>query len=173
MIYRQVACVFLALMTANGVAAEVRPGANNNTALLRAEAVAKMFAEASETAESDLTGYWQAADGETFYFTQEGSSLTSRHTKRSANNAENEIDFTATVHGNLVYGAHRGPFSRAMEQKCSRQIWVGMGLTLNDDRNELTGFRGDRIIDPENCTARNSDPVGLVYNRIADIDPLK
>jgi hypothetical protein len=60
-----------------------------------------------------------------------------------------------------------------MQKKCSLQIWVGMGLTLSDDGTILEGFRGDRIVDPKNCSAKNSDPVKLVYKRIADSDPLK
>jgi hypothetical protein len=156
MIYRTAAYVFSALMMVGGVAADARPDANE-----------------SQAAETDLTGYWQQGDGEIVHFTQDGSGLTSRYSKRSAGNDENEIDFTATVHGNLIYGAHRGPFSRPMQKKCSLQIWVGMGLTLSDDGTILEGFRGDRIVDPKNCSAKNSDPVKLVYKRIADSDPLK
>ncbi len=159
MIYRHAAYVFLALMTANGVAVEARPDSERNVGMHQIE--------------TDLTGYWQQGDGQVFYFTQEGSSLTSRHSRKSASHVENEVDFTATIHGNLIYGAHRGPYSRAMQEKCSRQIWVGMGLTLNEGRNELTGFRGDRIVDPENCSAKNSDPVAVVYTRIADAERLK
>ncbi len=151
-----------------------RLGAYAFSALLMVSGVAtQALADGTEQAENDLTGYWQQGDGQIFYFTQEGSRLTSRHPKRSARNEENDIDFTATVHGNLIYGAHRGPFSRAMQKKCSLQIWVGMGLTLNDDRTELTGFRGDRIVDSKTCSAKDSDPVKLVYTRMADVDPLQ
>lgn len=153
---RLAAYALSALMMVNGVAADARSGADE-----------------TQKTESDLTGYWQQADGDILYFTQDGSSLTSRYKKRSANNDENDIDFTATVHGNLIYGAHRGPFSRAMQKKCSLQIWVGMGLTLSDDGTELTGFRGDRIVDLKTCSAKNSDPVGLVYTRMADSDVLQ
>lgn len=152
--YRQAAAIFFALMTLSSVSADARPGS-----------------EKSPKAAGDLTGYWQQEDGAIVHFTQEGSSLISRYDKRSADNEANDIDFTATVHGNLVYGAHRGPFSRAMQEKCATQIWVGMGLTLSDDGNMLEGFRGDRIIDPENCSARNSAPTGLVYKRVSALDP--
>ena len=153
MIYRQAAYIFSALMLVSGVASEARPDA-----------------EGSQKADSDLAGYWQQGNGEIVRFTREGSSLTSRYQKRSASNDENDIDFTATVHGNLIYGAHRGPFSRAMQKKCAVQIWVGMGLTLSEDGTELTGFRGDRIVDPKTCSAKNSDPVKLVYTRVTDSD---
>lgn len=154
--YRHAAYAFAALMMVNGVAADARPDADE-----------------SQKGESDLTGYWQQADGQILYFTQEGSSLTSRYEKASASNDENDIDFTATVHGNLIYGAHRGPFSQVMQKKCALQIWVGMGLTLSDDGTELTGFRGDRIVDLKTCSAKNSDPVEVVYTRIADSDALQ
>ncbi|MEJ6595924.1 hypothetical protein [Parasphingorhabdus sp.] len=156
MIYRPAAYAFSALMMVSGVAADARPDANE-----------------SQTAESDLTGYWKQRDGKIVHFTQDGSSLTSRYSKRSAGNDENDVDFTATVHGNLIYGAHRGPFSRTMQKKCSLQIWVGMGLTLSDDGTILEGFRGDRIVDPKTCSAKNSDPVKIVYKRIADADLLQ
>lgn len=152
--YRLAAYVFSALLMVSGVTTQAQ-------------------ADGREQAENDLTGYWQQGDGQIFYFTQEGSRLTSRHPKRSARNDENDIDFTATIRGNLVYGAHRGPFSRAMQKKCSLQIWVGMGLTVNDDRTELTGFRGDRIVDPKTCSAKDSAPVKLVYTRMAAVDPLQ
>lgn len=157
--YRHAAYIFLALVTANAVAAQELPDANNNASMPQVE--------------FDLTGYWQQGDGQIFYFSQDGSSLTSRYPKRSARNNENEIDFTATIHGNLVYGAHRASFARALQEKCSSQIWVGMGLTLNDGRTELTGFRGDRIVDPKNCSVKDSHPLGLVYTRVVDFDPLK
>ena len=153
MIYRQAAYIFSALMLVSGVASEARPDADG-----------------SQKSDSDLAGSWQQGNGELVRFTREGSSLTSRYQKRSASNDENDIDFTATVHGNLIYGAHRGPFSRAMQKKCAMQIWVGMGLTLSEDGTELTGFRGDRIVDPKTCSAKNSDPVKLVYTRVTDSD---
>lgn len=159
MIYCRSAFLFIALMIATGVSAQVNPDNHDNGS--------------AHQAASNLTGYWQTGDGEIFYFTQQGSSLTSRHWKPSDVSSENDTNFTATVHGNLIYGAHRAPSSRVMQAKCSRQIWVGMGLTLNDDGNELKGFRGDRMVDPNNCSANNSDPVGLVYTRIKDFDPLK
>ncbi len=151
--YRQAAQIFSALMMVTSVSADARTGT-----------------EESRKAEGDLTGYWQQEDGAIVHFTQEGSSLISRYDKRSADNEANDIDFTATVHGNLVYGAHRGPFSRAMQKKCSTQIWVGMGLTLSDDGRMLEGFRGDRIIDPESCSTRNSAPTSLVYRRVPALD---
>ena len=157
------AYVVLGLMTANGVAVQAGP-----VAKLQAEAVPEQINDGSDQVEPDLTGYWQQDDGQIFYFEHSGSSLVSRHVKRSARNNENDIDFTATVHGNLIYGAHRGPFSRAMQEKCSNQIWVGMGLTLNDGRNQLAGFRGDRAVDPKNCSAKNADTVALVYTKVAD-----
>jgi len=156
MIFRQAVYVFSALMMVGSAAVHARPDADQ-----------------SGTAQSDLTGYWQQGDGEIFYFTQEGFSLTSRYRDQSANNDENDVDFTATVHGNLIYGAHRGPFSRSMQKKCAVQIWVGMGLTLNDDGTELEGFRGDRIVDRQTCSTKNSEPVKLVYKRIADFEPLQ
>lgn len=126
--------------------------------------------EGTEPAGNDLSGYWQQGDGQIVQFTQEGVALTSRH--RSERGKEAEVDFTATVHGNLIYGAHRGPFSTAMQKKCATQIWVGMGLTLNADRTELTGFRGDRTVDPKTCRVTNSDPVTLVYKKMPASDPL-
>lgn len=152
--YRQAATIFSALMLVSSVAAAAPPDARE-----------------PRQAEGDLTGYWQQADGTVVRFTQDGSSLISRYDKRSAGEEANDIDFTATVHGNLVYGAHRGPFSRAMQEKCATQIWVGMGLTLSDDGNKLEGFRGDRVIDPQNCSARNSAPASLVYKRVLARDP--
>ena len=157
MIYLPSAYAFLALTMVIGVAADARPHSD----------------EPQMIAESDLTGTWQQGDGAIVHFTQDGSSLTSRYSERSAGNYENDIDFTATIHGNLVYGAHRGPFSRAMQKKCAVQIWVGMGLTLSDDGTRLEGFRGDRAVDPRTCSAVNSDPVSLVYTRIEGAKPLR
>ena len=154
MICRQATCAILALVMANGVTAQPLPAPDKNGS--------------AHQSGSDLTGYWQQDDGQIFYFVQEGTSLISRHAQRSAGNNENEVDFTATIYGNLVYGAHRSPGSRAMQEKCAQQIWVGMGLTLNDDRTELTGFRGVRIVDAKGCSVKDSDPVGLVYSRIDD-----
>lgn len=155
MIYRHAARAFAALMMVNA-AADARSDTNE-----------------SQNAEHDLTGYWRHADGSLFHFTQAGTSLTSRYSMRSVNNDENDIDFTATVHGDLIYGAHRGPFSRAMQKKCALQIWVGMGLTLSDDGIALRGFRGDRIVDPKTCSVIDSDPVAVVYTRVADSDPFQ
>ncbi len=156
MMNRQVTYMCLALTMAIGGAADARSEASG-----------------SAEAESDLTGYWQREDGTVFQFSQEGINLISRHDKRSLAADENDIDFTATVHGNLVYGAHRGPFSRAVQKKCAIQIWVGMGLTLSDDGTSLEGFRGDRIFDPKDCSAKNSEPVKLVYKRLPDPDPMQ
>lgn len=128
-------------------------------------------ADGSEQSNHALNGYWQRDDGLVVHFTQQGSSLTSRHSKQSARDGNPEIDFTATVHGNLVYGTHRGPFSRGMQKKCATQIWVGMGLTLNKEQTELRGFRGDRIVDAKTCSAKNSDPVELVYTRMPAGNP--
>ncbi|MEH6662444.1 MAG: hypothetical protein V7679_12415 [Parasphingorhabdus sp.] len=153
MIYRQAIYALAALMMVDGAAADARPDA-----------------EQAEKTDHDLTGYWQQADGNIFRFTQEGTSLISRYRERSENNDENDIDFTATIHGNLVYGAHRGPFPRAMQKKCALQIWVGMGLTLSDDGLELKGFRGDRIVDPKSCGVIDSAPVAVVYTKVADSD---
>lgn len=142
------------------------------SALLMASGVAALAqADGMAPAENDLTGLWQQGDGQIVHFTQQGAALTSRH--RSPRGQEAEVDFTATIHGNLVYGAHRGPFSRIMQKKCALQIWVGMGLTLNADRTELTGFRGDRIVDPKSCRVANSDPVTIVYRRLPADPPLE
>jgi len=154
MIYRPVALMFSALMMVGGVAAVAGPDA-----------------EESGQVESDLTGYWQREDGAVFHFVQEGVGLISRHDRQPAHAEENDLDFTATIYGKLIYGAHRGPFSRAMQKKCAIQIWVGMGLTLSDDGRLLEGFRGDRIVDAKRCSTRNSDPVRLVYKRLPDYDP--
>ena len=153
--YRKTAYIFSALMLVSGIAADARD------------------TEQSGKAQGDLTGYWQQEDGTVVRFTQDGTSLTSRHSQRSADNDKNDIAFTATVHGNLVYGAHRGPFSRAMQRKCALQIWVGMGLTLSEDGTRLEGFRGDRTLDPQSCRAENSAPVALVYKRMSDFDPMQ
>ena len=156
MIYRPAAFMISALMMAGGVAAQAGPDADE-----------------SRKVEGDLTGYWQQEDGTVFHFVQEGVSLISRHDRRPAGADENDIDFTATVYGKLIYGAHRGPFSRAMQKKCAIQIWVGMGLTLSDDGRQLEGFRGDRAVDPKSCSTENRDPVRLVYKRLPDWDSLK
>ena len=158
MIYRQAACAFIVLMMPYGAAAEALSDSDKNVDLHQTG--------------SDLTGYWQQEDGQIFRFSQEGSILTSRHSKRSASNVENQIDFTATIYGNLIYGAHRASFSSALLAKCTNQIWVGMGLTLNEERTKLTGFRGNRIVDPKTCSVKDSDPVGLVYSRITAAEPL-
>ncbi len=152
MIYRRPVCVLLALMTANGVAAQPLAAPDQDAS--------------SPQAVFDLTGHWRQEDGQTFHFIQDGSSLISRYSVSPASNAGNDIDFTATIYGNLVYGAHRAAFSPAMLEKCSSQIWVGMGLTLNAEGTELAGFRGDRIVDADDCTVEDSDPVRLVYVRI-------
>jgi hypothetical protein len=134
------------------------------SALLMVSGIAApALADGTEQAANELTGYWQQGDGEIFHFIQEGTSLTSRGPVRSN---ENDLDFSATIHGNLIYGAHRGPFFSAMRKKCALQIWVGMGLTLNDDRTILSGFRGDRIVDPKSCSVSYGDPVKLVYTRV-------
>ena len=152
MIYLRLVCVLLALLTANGVAAQPQAAPDKD-----AHSPQEAF---------DLTGHWQQEDGQTFHFTQDGSSLTSRYSTASPGNAGNAIDFTATIYGNLIYGAHRAAFSPAMLEKCSSQIWVGMGLTLNAEGTELAGFRGGRIVDADDCTVEDSDPVRLVYVRI-------
>jgi hypothetical protein len=152
MLYRRSVCMFLALMMADGAAVQALAASDQNVVM--------------DQAETDLTGHWRQGDGHIVYFTQVGSSLTSRYSKSPTSNVENEVDFTATIYGNLIYGAHRASFSHALQEKCSSQIWVGMGLTLNETRTELTGFRGDRIVDPESCSVEDSDPVGLVYIRI-------
>ncbi|MGB5724909.1 MAG: hypothetical protein WBM39_10885 [Parasphingorhabdus sp.] len=157
MIYRHSAFTLLALLMADGVLAQAPPASDR--------------IDNMQQAETALTGYWQQDDGRIFYFTQEGSSLTSRHSKHSSSNNEGEVDFTATIYGNLIYGAHRAPNSRSVQEKCSRQIWVGMGLTLNEEGTGLKGFRGDRIVDPKDCSVKDSDPVGLVYIRIDEPEP--
>ncbi len=156
MIYRQAIYALAALMMVNGAVADARPDADQ-----------------AQNVDHDLTGYWRQADGNIFHFTQDGTSLTSRYRTKSQNNDENDIDFTATIHGNLIYGAHRGPFPRAMQEKCALQIWVGMGLTLSDDGLELRGFRGDRIVDPKTCSVSDSAPVAVVYTRVAGSDLLQ
>ena len=154
--YRQAAYAFCALIMASGVAADARSDAGDSPEAL-----------------ADLSGYWQQEDGTVYHFSQDGINLISRHDGQSPGAGENEIDFTATVHGNLIYGAHRGPFSRAIQKRCAIQIWVGMGLTLSEDGRLLEGFRGDRVVDPKSCSARNSDPVRLVYRRVSGLDPLE
>lgn len=156
MLFRDVAYAFSAMMLVSGAPANARSDANQ-----------------SKEAVSDLTGYWQQENGHIVHFTQDGSSLTSRYVKRSTTSEPDDIDFTATVHDNLIYGAHRGPFSRAMQKKCRVQIWVGMGLTVKDDGTILEGFRGDRTVNPRTCSVENSDAVKLVYKRVADFDRLK
>lgn len=156
MIYRRAAYIFFALTMASSVAAEQQSDADK-----------------SQQVDSGLSGYWQQVDGDVVLLSQQGSSLTSRFTTQSANNNANDLDFSATIYGNLIYGAYRGPFFRSMQKICSEQIWVGMGLTLSDDGNTLEGFRGDRIVDPTTCSAKYSDPVKLVYKRIANFDPGK
>ncbi|WP_321324050.1 hypothetical protein [uncultured Parasphingorhabdus sp.] len=149
--YRHMVCAIAALMMVNGVAAGARPDDGG-----------------VQNVDHDLNGYWQQADGDILHFTQEGTSLISRYRERSANNEAGEIDFTATMHGTLVYGAHRAPFSRTMQEKCALQIWVGMGLTLSEAGTELRGFRGDRVVDPKTCSVTDSAPVAVVYTRMAD-----
>jgi hypothetical protein len=137
MIYRKAIYALAALMMVNGAVADARPDADQ-----------------AQNVDHDLTGYWRQADGNIFHFTQDGTSLTSRYWTKSQNIDENDIDFTATIHGNL-------------------QIWVGMGLTLSDDGLELRGFRGDRIVDPKTCSVTDSAPVAVVYTRVADSDLLR
>ncbi|WP_417611972.1 hypothetical protein [Parasphingorhabdus sp.] len=156
MLFRDAAYAFSAMMLVSGAAADARSDANQ-----------------SKEAVSDLTGYWQQENGQIVHFTQDGSSLTSRYVKRSTTNEPDDIDFTASVHDSLVYGAYRGPFSRAMQKKCGIQIWVGMGLTVKDDGTILEGFRGDRSVNLRTCSVENSDAVKLVYKRVLDFDPLK
>jgi len=151
--YRPTIYAFAALAMGYGVPADARSDADN-----------------VQHAKHDLTGYWQQADGEILYFTQDGTSLISRHSDESASHDHGEIDFTATIHGTLVYGAHRAPASRAMQDKCARQIWVGMGLTLSEGGTELRGFRGDRKVDPGTCSITDSAPVAVVYTRISGRD---
>lgn len=152
MIYCRVACACIVLIIPCGAVAETRTDADKTVV--------------SAQAETDLTGYWQQDGGAIFRLLQTGSSLISRHSEQSDSNVENQIDFTATIYGNLIYGAYRAPFSRAQLAECSHQIWVGMGLTLNDDRTRLTGFRGARILDPKTCRVTDSAPVSLVYTRM-------
>lgn len=149
--YRQAICAFAALTMVNSIAADARSGGDQR-----------------QKAQLDLSGSWKQANGDLLHFTQDGSSLISRYRERSANNDAEDIDFTATMHGNLVYGAHRAPLPRATQKKCALQIWVGMGLTLNEGGTELRGFRGDRIVDPESCSVMDSAPVAVVYTRITD-----
>jgi len=149
--YRQAIYAFAALTMGHGVGVNAQPDVDEG-----------------QNDAHDLTGHWRQADGDILHFTQDGSSLISRYRDPSAYNAEGEIDFTATIHGNLIYGARRAPFSRAMQKKCALQIWVGMGLTLSDGGAELRGFRGDRTIDSKSCRVTDSTPVTVVYTRIAD-----
>lgn len=177
MIYRNAAYAFFALAMTNGFVA-MPVHASNEVKATQAEDPpldSESSVVTSQEAETDLTGFWTQGGYKIVYFEQDGSRLTSRYTKRSADNNKNDIDFTATIHGSLVYGAHRAPFSRKLQKKCAHQIWVGMGLTLEDNQRKLTGFRGNRTVDPKNCSVDNSETVDIIYTRMVDADgnPLK
>ncbi|WP_430414333.1 hypothetical protein [Parasphingorhabdus sp.] len=177
MIYRNAAYAIYALAMTNALVAMPAHAANE----VKAQPAANSSSHSenpvatSPDADIDLTGFWTQGGYKIVYFEQDGSRLTSRYTKRSADNKKNEIDFTATIHGNLVYGAHRAPFSRKLQKKCAHQIWVGMGLTLEANHRKLTGFRGNRTVDPKNCEVDNSETVDIIYTRMVDADgnPLK
>lgn len=158
MIYRCTAYALIILMMPGAAVAETLSGSDRKGD--------------SQQAAPDLTGYWQQDDGQVFHFSQSGTNLTSRRSGLSADFVEIPVDFTATIYGNLIYGAYRAPVSGERLARCASQIWVGMGLTLNEDRTKLTGFRGVRVVDPKSCNVRDSAPVGLVFTRIADPPPI-
>jgi hypothetical protein len=125
----------------------------------------------------DLTGYWKYGDDRVLYFKQDGSVLKSRHKERTKNHAHfaDEIDFKATIRDDLVHGAHLIRLSWGMHSKCPLDLWVGMGLTLNQEHTKLTGFRGHRTVDLVTCKAKTEPPQSLVYTRMLDAEgnPLK
>lgn len=134
-------------------------------------------ASALETIPYDLTGYWKYGDNRILYFTHDGLSLTSHHTKQTTDfvHAAQEVDFTATIHDNLVYGAHLIRLSWPMHNICPVDMWVGMGLTVNDDQTMLTGFRGHRTVNLKSCKVERQAPLSFVYTRMLDAngDPQK
>lgn len=144
-------------------AAQIKPGTANP---IQETAAVSQPLEAPE----DLTGYWKQGKHRILYFRQDGSKLISRHVKRTrvlAYDAE-DIDFSATVHGNLVYGAHLNRLSRSMHRKCPVDMWVGIGLTVSEDYTRLTGFRGDRSVNLANCKVTSTNSVPFVYTRMLD-----
>ncbi|MEH6756005.1 MAG: hypothetical protein V7676_00675 [Parasphingorhabdus sp.] len=118
----------------------------------------------------DLTGYWKYGDNRILYLTQNGVNLESRHTKRTTDfvHEADEVDFTATLRGNLVYGAHLIRLSWAMHNICPVDLWVGMGLTVNDEQTKLTGFRGHRTVNLKTCKVEDQPPRDFVYTRMLD-----
>ena len=118
----------------------------------------------------DLTGFWKYGDDRILYFTQDGAILESRHKERTKDHAHyaDEIDFKATIRDDLVHGAHLIRLSWGMHSKCPLDMWVGMGLTLNQDHTKLTGFRGHRTVDLVTCKPKTEPPRPLVYTRMLD-----
>lgn len=144
---------------------------------LFAFALATMPQSVLATPEHDLTGYWKNDNGHVLYFKQDESVLNSFHTKETADYVHyaEEIDFTASVLGNLVHGAHLIRLSWPLHRKCPLDMWVGMGLTLNADRTRLTGFRGHRTVDLINCEINTEATRSFSYTRMLDVngDPLR
>ena len=118
----------------------------------------------------DLTGYWKNSSNQTVYFTQTGFNVIARFKryKRKSDYFSKEVDFNATLRGDLLHGAHRQRLSRRKEKKCSKEIWVGMGLTLNTDHTKLTGFRGNQKINLSNCKTSADGTIPFVYTRMFD-----
>jgi len=127
---------------------------------------------APESAENDLSGYWKYDDDRIVYITQDGLNLRSRHIKDATDFAHyaEEINFTATVRDDLVYGAHLIRLSWPQHRICPVDMWVGLGLTVNDDHTKLTGFRGHRTVNLVSCEIEIQPPVSLVYTRMLGAD---
>lgn len=131
----------------------------------------------ADSVQYDLTGYWKYGDNRILYLTQDGPKLTSHHTKQTPDYAHfaDELDFTATVLGDLVHGAHLIRLPWPMHGKCPLDMWVGIGLTINDDQTVMTGFRGHRTVDLVTCEVSNGSTRSFVYHRMLDAEgnPLK
>jgi len=125
----------------------------------------------------DLTGYWRYGTNRILYFAQEGASLTSRHTKQTSDfvHYKNEVDFTATIAGDQLTGRHLSRLSPSAHKKCPVDMWVNIGLTVNEQATKLTGFRQAKSVDLKSCVVSPNGRAALEYTRMLDDEgnPLK
>jgi len=123
-------------------------------------------------AQHDLTGYWKYGDDRVLYLTQKGSNVRSRYIQQTPDYAHfaEEIDFSANIVGNLLHGVQLIRLPWPMHNKCPVDMHVGIGLTMNESRTSLTGFRASRTVNLINCTVESGEPVQIEYTRMLDID---
>ncbi len=124
----------------------------------------------SNEAQHDLTGYWKYGDDRVLYFTQEGSKLRSRHIKQAPDYAHfaGDIDFSANIVGDLVHGVQQIRLIWPMHNRCSANMPVGMGLTINESHTKLTGFRSSRTVNLADCSVSRGEPDRIEYTRVLD-----